>query len=361
MSNKIGIITFHNAINYGAALQSFASQQFLNNSGIDAEVVDYHCTKFANDYKTVKVYSKSIKGVIKALIKAPNIYKKNRKFKEFVRKYIRLSKPYNQSNISQSNTNYAKFIVGSDQVWNLRLTDADINYLLHFVKDNRIKYSYAASMGSTALDEKTSSLLRKEIGSFASISVREEDARDYLSDLLGRDVQTVLDPVFLLSREEWDKVAQIPKDEDYILVYCLHEQDVYFQAERLAKKTGLKIKCIQNNIKKPIKAGYVLNAGPSEFVGFIKNAKYIVTDSFHGATFGIIYRKQIKVVLKKSLAGLNNRLLTILNSFELTQAIVDDQVNATEENSEITYNEELIEGLIAKSRQYLLRIAKEQN
>lgn len=361
LSNKIGIITFHNAINYGAALQSFASQQFLNDNGIDAEVIDYHCDKFANDYKVIKVYSKSIKGIIKALVKAPNIYKKNRKFTDFCDRFIRHSKPYDQSNISQSNNNYRKFIVGSDQVWNLRLTDGDLNYLLHFVKDNRKKYSYAASMGSTVLDEETSNLIKKEIGCFASVSVREEDARDYLSDLLGRDVQTVLDPVFLLGKEEWDRIAQIPKDEDYILVYCLHEQDVYLQAEWLASKTGLKIKCIQNNIKKPIKAEYVLNAGPSEFIGYIKNAKYIVTDSFHGAAFGIIYRKQIKVVLKKSLAGLNNRLLTILNCFGLTQAIVDDQVNAAEENSEINYNEELIERLIARSRQYLLSIAKEQN
>lgn len=361
LSNKVGIITFHNAINYGAALQSFASQQFLNNNGIEAEVVDYHCEKFANDYKVIKVYNKSIKGIIKALVKAPNNYRKNRKFKAFVKTHIRLSKPYDQNNINQSNNDYGKFIVGSDQVWNLRLTDADLNYLLHFVTDDRKKFSYAASMGSTELDEETSNLLKKEVGSFISITVREEDAKAYLSGLLGRDIQTVLDPVFLLSKEEWDHVAHIPACDEYILVYCLHEKDVYFQAEQLAKKTGLKIKCIQNNIKKPINAEYVLDAGPSEFIGYIKNARYIVTDSFHGAAFGIIYRKQIKVVLKKSLAGLNNRLLTILNCFELSHAIVDDQVNAAEASSEITYDEEVIEGLIAQSKQYLLSIAKEQN
>ena len=105
------------------------------------------------------------------------------------------------------------------------------------------------------MDEKTEEILKSDLKDFDSISVRESDAAVYLKELLHRNILTVLDPVFLLDASDWEHVAKTVEDDKYILLYCLHEQEVYRQAQLLASKTGLKIKCIQNNMKKPIKSG----------------------------------------------------------------------------------------------------------
>lgn len=360
LSSKIGIITFHNAINYGAALQAYAQQKFLINNRYDAEVIDYQCEKFKNDYRTVKLYDHSIKGLIKALFKAPSTYQRNKKFRTFLKNYVKCSKKsYDAATVGETNNQYELFIAGSDQVWNLALTGMDRNYLLNFVDENKKKSSYAASIGSVDLDSEMKAIFQEDIGSFDSISVREDDAKKFLQELLEKNVCTVLDPVFLLDATEWNRVARQVSRNDYILVYCLHEHSVYEQAKKLSEVTGLRIICIQNNMKKPIVAEYILNADPSEFVGYIRNAKYVVTDSFHGAAFGIIYRKQIRIVLKKILTGLNGRLLTLLNGFDLMEVIVDDDISKEALVSEINYNEEVINQRIKSSRVYLLNLAKE--
>lgn len=360
LSDKVGIITFHNAINYGAVLQAYAQQRFLNMNGLDAEVIDYQCNAFKDNYKAFKLYDRTITGIIKALLKMPSIYKKNRKFHLFLKKYIKMSnKVYTLNDVAATNKLYKLFVAGSDQVWNLTLTGGDRNYFLKFVDDDRKKVSYAASMGSVNLNSGVKDILKEDLGRYLSISVREEDAREFLEKLLRKQVDVVLDPVFLLDKAEWDKIAILKQERNYILVYCLHEHAVYEQAKMLSDATGLKVVCIQNSMKKPIKAEYVLDVGPQEFVGYIKNAKYIVTDSFHGAAFGVIYRKQIRVVLKKELTGLNGRLITLMDAFGLMDVVVNDDADVKKLTADIKYNEDVIEEKIFNSRRYLLDLVGE--
>lgn len=360
MMKKIGIMTFHNAINYGAVLQAFASHYYLNANNRNCEVINYQCDKLKNDYKIIKVHEKSLKGVVKAVLKAPITWDKQSKFKKFCKENFKLSeKSYTPSTIHEANRYYAAFIVGSDQVWNLKITGMDTAYLLDFVNPEKSKYSYAASMGNVLLDATSQGLFRKCVSDFNCITVRENDAKDYLSELLERRVDVVLDPVFLLSSEEWDRFADKRVSEKYILVYCLHEDQVYKQAERIAKITGYKVVCIQNNMKKPIKAEYVLNAGPTEFVGLIKNAEYVVTDSFHGTAFGIIFRKQIKVILKSTRQDLNARLKTLLDKFGLSKAIMANDVPDEVLMKPIEFDECVINEEIQSSRNVLLEMTKE--
>ena len=145
---KIGIMTFHRAINYGAVLQTYALQKYLNDSGYDAEVIDYRCDHMENFYKILSVKNKSIKQVIRGLLNFIYVYKKKSRFYGFLDQNVKISsKIYDKSNIGESNNEYDKFITGSDQVFNYACSQFDKNYFLEFVKNYDKKYSYAASFG----------------------------------------------------------------------------------------------------------------------------------------------------------------------------------------------------------------------
>lgn len=240
------------------------------------------------------------------------------------------------------------------------MTGNDKSYFLDFVWDSKERFSYAASMGSVKLSEDEKKVISKELFLYKNISVREKDAQKCLERITPKPITKVLDPVFLLSREQWNQLIQSEKIKyKYILVYVLHEEEVYKVAERISKETGVKIICLQNNLKKPIKANYIFSAGPEEFLALIKNATYVVTDSFHGAAFSIIFRKTCKIVLKKSLTNLNGRLNTLVDDFNIKESIVDGKSTNQELLSSTCYDEEKIQNIIIKSKQFLENILGE--
>ena len=361
LNREIGIITFQDAINYGATLQTYALQKYLLNLGCNCEVINYKCEKFKDDYKCFNIYNKSFQGIVSAILKTPINMNKKQKFIRFRNKNIALSKKkFTVDNIVETNRIYQKFITGSDQVWNLSLTGNDKSYFLDFVWDNKERFSYAASMGSVKLSEDEEKVISKELFLYKNISVREKDAQKCLERITPKPIIKVLDPVFLLSREQWNQLIQSEKIKyKYILAYILHEDEVYKVAERISKETGVKIICLQNNLKKPIKANYIFSAGPEEFLALIKNATYVVTDSFHGAAFSIIFRKTCKIVLKKSLTNLNGRLNTLVDDFNIKESIVDGKSTKQELLSSTCYDEEKIQNIIIKSKQFLENILGE--
>jgi hypothetical protein len=356
--NKLGIITFHNVINHGAVLQAYALVTYLNKEGYNCEVIDYKCKRFEDAYKTFKIYNQSLQGIVSATLKIPINYRKKKCFQKFQKDNMILSKTtYSRNTIADSNKVYDRFITGSDQIWNLALTGMDETYLLDFVNSHNEKISYAASLGKVTLSEDERELFKKWLNMFNAISVREEDAKIFLEGLIGRKVNRVLDPVFLLNDDEWSKLLVPTKHDKYILVYILHEKTVYTLAERIAKLTGYRIISLQNNLLRPINAEYRLTDGPIEFLSLIRGAEYIVTDSFHGAAFSVIFRKKLKIVLKKQHKNLNERLETLVNEIGIRESIVDD--TSSDEVLLLDFKYELIKANIDQainhSKNYLLR------
>lgn len=354
--DKIGIITFHNVINYGAVLQAYSLQKYLSKNGYDCEIIDYLCSNFKSYYKIFKLHNKSVIGLAKALIRMPYLYKKRQRFKNFEKKYMKLSFiKYNSNNIHYSNKIYNVFITGSDQVWNLELTGNDKNYFLDFVENNKKRISYAASIGKAQFSTENENYIKNILKYYNAISVREDEAKKYIKKITGYHVTRVLDPVFLLDEKEWLNLASYKSDK-YILLYVLHEESAYQIAKRLSNITGLKIVCLQNNLKKYIKAEYRFIAGPTDFLTLINNAEYIVTDSFHGVAFGVIFRKNIKIILKKQLLDLNSRIQTLVEVFGLENSIVNESTNDSclIMKTDYTNMEEKINQEITYSKQYLL-------
>lgn len=352
---RIGTLTFHRAQNFGAMLQAYALETAFSQLGADCKIIDYRCDKVEKSYKNFMIESKGIKGVISAFYHFPIRYFRTKKFRAFENDLLRTTNEiYDKNTIKNANEKFDTFVVGSDQVWNGKLTGDDSTYFLDFVADDKRKYSYAASLGDGKLSDENKNDLRN----FSGISAREENTGKKISEMINREVTTVSDPVFLVEKREWEKLidAITPPCKDYIFLYELHEKKTRQFALELQKKTGCEILMIPNDLRGGISA--VKKYAPSvlEFLSFIYNAKYVVTDSFHVTAFSIIFNKDLYAVLKGgALQGLNSRIASILENCGLSDRMIGDKYDLSLLPEQIDYNDvnEKIELLRKTSIAYL--------
>lgn len=357
---KIGIITYHNALNLGAVLQTYALNSYINKLGYDCETINYQCKKIVDSYKIFDI--SNYKSIIKSFINMTGNIKKRKKFSKFLNNNVVLSKEtYDNNNISNANSKYNFFIVGSDQVWNYGLNNDD-NFFLKFVDSGNKKMSYAASFGNNEIIEIYKDKIRTYLNSFDLISVREYSAKKKLKEIANIESSFVLDPTFLLSQKEWNKITlpNCKKPKKFILAYLLHEKDVFGIAKKMKKITGYDLYIITNSFVFGEKR--INNAGIENFLSLIKNSEYVITDSFHGTALSIIYRKNLKVVLKNTYKHLNDRLISILDLFQLSECIVDNYTTDDKLISKTNYSksEKIIEDEIAKSKMVLFNIINKE-
>ena len=341
---KIGILTILNVNNYGAELQSCALCRKLQKLGYDAEVVNFlfgihHNHDFTGEKLTVPI---SLKTKVKVkllpivqdlfcLFYQKNKTLRNKRFDEFHATYNKLTPTVYPSvrSLNEAKFDYDVICIGSDQVWNYQKGYSLEPFFACFDKKGTKKISYGSSIGLSEISAEAEEVFKNELSGFASISVREQQASDLLSNILHRNVDVVLDPTLLLDKTEWLEVAKYdmcPK-EKYVLVYivtikpCNYVLDV---ARKVAKERGLKIVRICRDAY-PEHSGSdveeVLTAGPSDFVGLFANAEFVVTNSFHGTVFSINFSKPFYSVIK-SQHSTNSRLTSILQKLGLEKRIL---------------------------------------
>ena len=161
---------------------------------------------------------------------------------------------------------------------------------------------------------------KKLISNFDEISVREESASQIVKQLTNRETNVHIDPVLLLNKEEWSEICDdnfINENEQYIVVYKINKSKVYEAAKALSYKMGLKVKVIQPDKTCPRGFEKKKYVSPIEFVTLFKNAKYVITDSFHGTVFSIIFQKQFAYYLDQSKNNRNSRILNLLELLSL--------------------------------------------
>lgn len=316
---KTAILTFHNACNYGAFLQTYSLQRVLNELGAQAEICDYRSSTVESVYDPRSILKKKknpIKKVLDFLLRYRDIVKRNRLFKEYQYKYLPIAKKnILKSELSDFAKGYDLFIVGSDQVWNRDIISGDNAFFLDFVSSPVKKYSYAASLGRSELSSEELSDIVPLFNRFDGISVREEDILPQLNKHLDKQAVCCLDPVFLTSAEQWRKFSRYKKREPYVLFFMMGTSPTAFPAMEFAKKLAA---------QKGLKAVYLSDqerwyrfrdlehfgvADPSEFLGLIDNAEYVVTNSFHASAFSIILHKDFYV---ESVIPRNGRILNLL-------------------------------------------------
>lgn len=297
--SKIATITFHRSKNYGAVLQAVALQKAVIGLGYDNDVIDYEPKARANMYTVID--KSSLKSFIKSTIKtvlhpshAMEINKKNELFKSFLRDNLKQTNSLNKSDLKMLDSQYDKFITGSDQVWNIANNKHDAAYFLDFVSDNMKCVSYAASFGVNEVEEADKEWYVNNLNHFQAILTREQSGADIVYKLIQKKASVVLDPVFLLEKKDWDKMKADAYKEKYIFMY-MPTSRAYTFAKKLSIKTGIPIKYLCYDLVKDKKKDFcgeiIFAASPSDFLSLISSAQYVVSGSFHATAFSIIYNK----------------------------------------------------------------------
>lgn len=302
---NIGILTFHKSINYGSALQAYALQQAVNELGYTSEIIDYK----PNNYNYMYALFRAIHSFDDVKYNIGNlqynfvIRKSHKAFLQFREKYMTLSdKSYEYGmNIDEINSKYENLICGSDQIWNPKSKDSDKNYFFPFPHKAK-KISYAVSLNDGSLQEqKNAEEYKKYLMDFDALSVREKDAQKELEGFLNREVSVSLDPTLLHFSEKYNDIcSERCIKEPYIFYYSIGYSYASVEAAiKLSQETGLKVYVLYTGrgakrVLRQYKNIHLVKStvSPCDFLSLIKYANYVVTDSFHGTAFSIIYEKK---------------------------------------------------------------------
>lgn len=383
---KIGIITlYHKSVNYGGNLQAYALCKFLTKKGYLAEQICFSPTPKNKESIKVKVKRFFFWGIGYAI---NNVFKriktklvKSRKssdrclqekilkrrkdrekaFLNFNENLIPHSEEvYFSDTISKAEKNYDIFITGSDQVWNFKWYNSA--YFLDFVSSSKIKISYAASIAIDKLNRKQTKVIKESLEDYSIVSVREQRAVEQLTGKIDKPVELVLDPTFLLSKEDWDTVCKIPENiEPYVLCYFLGDNPIEREiATDFARRKSLRLVSILRPIDSEMVGISLYDASPEEFIGLIKKAEYIFTDSFHAVVFSYLYQKQYFVFNRSKDGNMNSRIVNITKLLCTEERFcngTDENIDYVNSLKNIDYTRENKEFMqyLEKSQQLLLK------
>ena len=348
---RINIITFSFTTNYGASLQMFALFQYLKDLGNDVKVIDYRPQ--AMKERLLGYYRLKRNFSFHLLFSLLFSYKSKYSFTCFNKKYLDFTSECTDVNDILNLSQPDLYITGSDQVWNTDIVKGmDKGYFLNFKTSSR-RISYAASIGKDILDKKEVKDLAKMVQSFDSISVREDSLKDMLTSE-GIVCELVMDPVFLIDVEKYITMMTKPKYSDYVLVYDMSQTNCINLAVSIAKERNLKVIAIGKMRKREGVDINVSGIGPVDFLSYLYHASYIVTSSFHGTAFSIIFKKNFLVV--PHLLNVNTRMISLLRLLNLEDRLYYQTMNI-EKFADVNYNavNSLLEKSIEQSKNYLLR------
>ena len=300
MRKDCEIITFHTPINYGAVLQATALFSYVSSVYQNTVVIDFDTKTLRSKYPLIrkcKTISDCFLTAIDLFYLIPNLIKRLQ-FKKFLKQNIVFTKKYKTfESIKKEMFDTNFLITGSDQVFRPNREYKERNVFYLDLSTNAKKISYAASLGGVdSIDGELEKEICGYLSSFSSISIREKSGVNTLSRL-GFSSTLVLDPVFLLNREQWENILKNnkkPKRKNYILYYALIDNPIYHKyVECLAKKLKKRVLVIGNIKFKPFKkCEFLRTCGPTDFLTLVNGADYVFTSSFHGIAFSIIFKKQ---------------------------------------------------------------------
>lgn len=341
---KICTITCHDVYNCGASLQAYALQQFLMLQGHHVEIINYKPNYLSVKYKfttfvprTSPYFDRCNKNYLIRLIYVTyrffsSIGTIRRKFifDNFTNNFLKLTSKYSSYKQLQENApNADLYIVGSDQVWNSITLENGLDpaFYLQFVNIGR-KISYAASFGANSISETNEKRIVNMLASLDSISVREQTAKNIL-EKFGLIAQIVPDPVFLLSKDEWEKCVLSKKNKSkcnkYVLIYSLSKttDSLVLDGIEYAKSLGYDSIVASPEGIKINNVDSISLFGPIEFLSLIINAECIFSNSFHATAFSIIFQKEFYTYLFHSMSS-SSRMIDLLTTLGLENRFVYD-------------------------------------
>ena len=339
---KVGIITYHHHYNYGTVLQAYALQKAISMiDGYDAEVIDY---RFENEkrlsraelillrIRRVGVYVKEWKRVYRLMKYADVLNEKNHKFDDFLEKDLKTSQNLFPlyADLKKASPTYDIYVTGSDQTWSPKIGFNPAMFL-EFASPKGLKIAYAPSIGVANLSKTEADYLNVHLQPYDAISCRETIGRDVLQKAVkGKTISCVLDPTLLLNSDVWNNIAVAPQiKQSYILCYFIGDRAYYRKiAKQLSQDLDLPLYFIPVSWQDLGEGNNLIpGAGPKEFLGLFRDARLVLTDSFHGTAFAINYHKSFYSFTKiegGKKAMDNSRLYDILSKVHLEDRLIDN-------------------------------------
>lgn len=369
------IVTFVRAYNYGAVLQCYALNKVLKELGIENEVIDYEPDYIYDQYSlSWMMHIYKINGMYKdwalRVLVRTLITMKNRKFNRFIKNNINTCHKRFRTveELNNANLNYDVYIAGSDQIWHTGSSRFDPVFYLEFASaNNKLKCSYAASIGKTVIPTNLLEEYKTRLSKFDMISIREEDNRETLETLLHRPIDVCLDPTLLMRKEQWLSLCHKRHRKKYILLYYVQRASLSKEfAQKLAFEKNLEVHCVSSNMDPLVISGledkkygfkYHSTCSPIDFLDLVYNAEYVITNSFHATVFSLIFHKQFIVQTEFEDGGINNRVENLLNMVKTRNRCL-----TREQNPEIdrTIDWKIVDSLLETKRkssiEYILSI-----
>ena len=324
MKKKVELITLHRVPNYGSVLQAYATQKIIEKNGYECEIINYFPKRMYISAMLRRIKNKSNRlkkslflRTIARIIIFPSYLIRFSSFKKFYNHLNMTKKEYKSNEEIIENLPYADiYCTGSDQVWNSEWNEGvDKAMFLDFVPKGKRKIAISASFGKKELNLNEIDITKELLLKYDKISLREKSGVDIMNKLGIHNTINILDPTLLLSNEEWSQIASKKYiNEDYILVYNLNRnKNIDKYAENLSSKTGLKIKYLSYQLHEFYKKGKMYcNPRVEDFLALIKNAKFIITDSFHGTAFSLNFEKDFIIVYPEKYSTRIQSILSIL-------------------------------------------------
>lgn len=358
---KTATITWLKYNNFGTFLQAYALQQYIVGLGIENCILD--------DSHIVEPRKKTIRGRLgrlkyeitkwlrKRICFRERLY--NKLFENFRKRYLTVD--YNTIDLSVVDKKYDCFICGSDQIWNpgpIWLTQLNSSfYYAGFTKKKRI--AYAPSFGVTTYPEKHKKEFVSYIRDFSALSAREDVGCKIIESLIGKKAICTLDPTFLLNEVQWRHLIGEKKRKPYVLGYFLTENAEYNAfAQRYASNHNLEYKQIYQEQNKSTRNKNSLVCGPLEFLKAIDNASVVLTDSFHGTVFSIMFRTPNATFQRffDKNAGQNERLINLFSIIKANRLLINSSnLNLVESYLDFDFENarKELDSLVIVSKQFL--------
>ncbi len=346
MKKKIGLVLSYKSTNYGAQLQAYATQLMVEKYGHETEIIDYSPKKgdrhivlckglftflyhYYRDSRLVKKHTTSDNALF-------NEEKKQRTelYLDFIkRRFHNIVNVNGYTELAARGKGYDAVLLGSDEKWLPGFSFGNLTSL-RFVPDNVRKISYATSLGVSEYPKYCWTTSRKAWNRFNYLSVRETQGADIIKQICGPDtkVTVVVDPTYLMTKQEWENVFHIEKkkNEKYIFCYFLGNDDTSKQiARKFADDNHLKLVSVLSTesfseIDQTFADEIIRGASPEDFVNWIRGAEYVFTDSFHGTAFSVINEKQVYIFYRKraETTSRNSRIDNILEKWGISERLI---------------------------------------
>ena len=325
---KIAILTFHDAYNYGAILQAYATHKLLEKMGHDVEIINYLRDK-KNYHRAHFKWNMNIfkypRISIIALLRTKRQLAKEKKFEDFKKQRLNVSPIIYRKGDNVNVRKYDIVLIGSDQVWNPKLTrGVDGVFWGDLEKGENCKI-IAWAPSSLYLEYTDDELIKikQYLDNFSSLSVRDEKLKCIIEKLTNKKISITIDPTFLLDKIEWSKLCHEVPEKDYVLMYAVrHFEQTYKIAKQVARQYKKKLVVIRWLVNPLYNHQDKNTCSPEDFLSYIYHADFVVASSFHGTAFSIIFEKKFINFVPNS--SKDSRVQTILKAIDLDDRVVSE-------------------------------------